>query len=106
RSAKEELGAWRGIVATLGAYLLAPSDPVLHVAEISPRPVLMQNGTDDRLIPFDSAQALFDAAKEPKIFVPYESDHIGLDEAHVIKVLSDTIEWLHEQDREAEAKAA
>ncbi|GMV98922.1 MAG: hypothetical protein AMXMBFR84_00620 [Candidatus Hydrogenedentota bacterium] len=99
-SAREELGAWHGIVRMIAASYLAPADPIRHVAEISPRPVLVQNGTDDRLIPLDAAHALFDAAREPKEFVLYESDHIGLDVDQTMQVLEETVVWLTARDRE------
>ncbi|MCW5945733.1 MAG: alpha/beta fold hydrolase [Fimbriimonadales bacterium] len=41
-------------------------DPVEWVGRISPRPVLFVNGTKDTIIPKASAEALINAAKEPK----------------------------------------
>jgi uncharacterized protein len=40
-----------------------------HIARIN-APLLILHGTDDRVIPFDLGQRLFDAAKDPKTFVP------------------------------------
>ncbi|MCP4639597.1 MAG: alpha/beta fold hydrolase [bacterium] len=94
-AAKSELGGFYWPAMQLGAFLLKPADPVRHAAGIAPRPVLIQNGTHDQLIPTEAAQALFDAAREPKEMVWYETDHIGLDEAHVMRVLGETIEWLN-----------
>jgi uncharacterized protein len=92
--AQQELGDWTPLAARVAAFLLAPADPVRHVHRIAPRPVLFQNGTHDSLIPVEAAQALFEAAGEPKEITWYDSDHIGLDEEHVKRVLQDTIEWL------------
>ena len=92
--AKSEAGRWHWLIREAGAFIMAPSDPVRHVAEISPRPLLIQNGTHDRLISNEAAKALQEAAGEPKEIVWYDSDHIGLDEDHVWRVLGDSIEWL------------
>jgi dienelactone hydrolase len=96
--AKNDMESMLGPVIWLGSYLFDPADPIHYVSEISPRPVLMQSGSHDSIVPFESGKMLFDAAKDPKEFVVYDSDHIGLDPAHVVKVLSDTIAWLKKQD--------
>ncbi len=94
REAKAGLGPLHGLVSSFASFLLAPADPVLHAAEIAPRPVLLQNGEDDGVIPPNAARALQEAAHNPKEIVWYKGDHIGLDEEHVKRVLADTIEWL------------
>lgn len=40
------------------------------VGRISPVPLLIFHGTDDAVVPFRHGQMLFEAAKEPKTFVP------------------------------------
>jgi len=92
--AKAGLGRAHGVVSMIASYLMAPADPVHHVARIAPRPVLLQNGEQDSVIPPSAARALHKAAAQPKEVVWYEGDHIGLDEAHVERVLLDTVEWL------------
>ncbi len=94
REAKAALGSMHGIVSSFTSYLMAPADPIHHVAEIAPRPVLLQNGEDDGVIPPIAARALQEAAAQPKEVVWYKGDHIGLDEDQVERVLLDTIEWL------------
>ncbi len=96
--AAEMLGALATPAKVLLAWLLAPGDPAHHVAEISPRPILFQNGTHDSLIPTPAAQAFYDAAAEPKEIIWYDSDHVGLDEAHTWKVIHEAIAWLKRQD--------
>jgi dienelactone hydrolase len=96
REAKAALGPLHGPVAALTGYLMAPADPVQYVADIAPRPVLLQNGEGDGIIPPSAARALQDAAAQPKKVVWYDGDHIGLDEDHVRRVLDDTIEWLRD----------
>lgn len=96
KEATKELGRWTGLVACLSAYVMAPGDPIQYIKGISPRPVLFQNGTHDSLIPTESAKALYEAAAEPKEIVWYDSDHIGLDWKHAVRVLNETIAWLND----------
>jgi dienelactone hydrolase len=93
--AKAELGAVHGAVAAIAGYLMAPADPIHHIANIAPRPVLFQNGEEDSIIPPNAARALHHAASEPKEIVWYAGDHIGPDDEHVDRVLRDTVHWLH-----------
>lgn len=103
-AARGQLGFLTRPLSYIGACFLAPADPIRHVDEIAPRPILFQNGREDSLIPPASALALFNAAEEPKELVWYEGDHIGLDEATVRRVLDDAVVWL--QARDAEILAA
>jgi dienelactone hydrolase len=96
--ARAELGDWTNLVARAGAFALAPADPLRHVDEIAPRPVLFQNGDHDSLIPSATAQALFDVAEEPKEMIWYDSDHVGLDEQQTWEVLNEALAWLERQD--------
>ena len=60
--------AW--LIARLAAWLqrfpLRAADPVCTIAAISPRPVFIIHGTQDRHVPVQSAYALYVAAREPK----------------------------------------
>jgi dienelactone hydrolase len=96
--AAQMLGALAGPAKAFLAWLLAPSDPVQHVAAISPRPVLFQNGTHDSVIGRPAAEALHAAGAEPKEIIWYDSDHVGLDEDHTWKVIHDAIDWVKKQD--------
>ena len=51
------------------------SDPIASVKSLSGRPLLMLHGTNDRTIPREQAQRLYDAAAEPKELRWYESGH-------------------------------
>lgn len=55
--------------------LMADVDPLYFVGHISPRPILMENGRTDKLIPTASAEALHKAAKEPKQVRWYPGGH-------------------------------
>ncbi len=41
-------------------------DPLTYVASIAPRPLLMENGTDDNVVPPSAAKSLFERAGSPK----------------------------------------
>ncbi len=44
--------------------------PLQWVGHIAPRPLLLVHGTEDPMVPFSDAQALYDAAGEPKSLLP------------------------------------
>ncbi len=98
-AALEQLGNFHGVVKSIVEYITAPADPVKYVARIAPRPMLFQNGKHDQLIPFAAAEALVNAAGEPKTFTVYDSDHVGMDEQQTLTVLEESVTWLQEQDR-------
>ena len=100
RASAEELGPWHDEAAAVVAWFLRAADPIRYVGRISPRPLLFQNGTDDRLIPREAAQALYAAAGEPKSITWYEGDHIGLDEETVRRVLDEALGWIRNVDAE------
>lgn len=52
-------------------------DLVDEVAHISPVPVLLIHGTQDEIVGYDHARALFDAAREPRFLLSYDGPHIG-----------------------------
>lgn len=56
---------------------LAPVEPLTFVGHIAPRPLLMEHGKKDAVIPPADAQALYDAAGQPKQIVWFpDSGHI------------------------------
>lgn len=95
----KELGGWMPLVKALANFMLWPADPVRYVHKIAPRPVLFQNGRHDVLVAPAAAEALQNAAGEPKKITWYNSDHIGLDEDVVRQVLDEAMQWLLEQDQ-------
>ena len=52
------------------------TDPLSSARKLNGRPLLMVHGTNDRTIRREQAQALFDAAAEPKTLKWYESGHV------------------------------
>ena len=70
-------------------------EPVNFVGDISPRPLLMINGSDYRIIPPASAEALYNAAGEPKQIRWYDGGHVEIRPAEVLFLAG----WVGEQVR-------
>ncbi|MFO8080915.1 MAG: dienelactone hydrolase family protein [Armatimonadota bacterium] len=77
---------------------LAPVDPVNFIGKISPRPVLLINGTEDAIIPRAAAEALHEAAREPVQTVWFEGGHVGL----TPDVIFGFVDWTAQQFAEDE----
>ncbi len=58
---------------------MAEIDPVTHVRNLSPAPILFQFATDDFHVPRERAEEFFAAAREPKEIRWYQAGH-GLNE--------------------------
>jgi hypothetical protein len=71
---------------------MTPIEPIRFVPHASPIPLLLQNGRLDNLVPPADAEALHDAAPEPKTVRWYGAGH-GLN----LQALRDRHEWLNEQ---------
>jgi dienelactone hydrolase len=70
--------AWRApFSAGLAALLLDPFDPVRWAGRIAPRPLTILASRRDRHFPPESAQALHDAAREPRTLLWTETEHVG-----------------------------
>jgi hypothetical protein len=59
----------------IAATMTADVDPIYFVGHISPRPLLMQSGKTDHIIPPVVAEQLHTAAREPKSVRWYPGDH-------------------------------
>jgi fermentation-respiration switch protein FrsA (DUF1100 family) len=83
-------GLLRGAVAHFGAWYLRALEPARHVAQISPRPLLLVNGSDDQIVPRASAEALLAAARPPvrQIWLPH--GHLMPDDFSLMRELADT----------------
>lgn len=68
---------------------MAETDPITHVGNLSPAPILFQFATDDFHVPRERAEELFAAAGQPKELRWYEAGH-GLNEA----AARERMEWL------------
>ena len=70
-------------------HQMAEIDPIAHVGNLSPAPVLFQFATDDFHVPRERAEEFFAAAREPKELRWYQAGH-GLNEEST----RERIEWL------------
>jgi fermentation-respiration switch protein FrsA (DUF1100 family) len=70
--------------------IMAPADALNFVDKISPRPLLMINGTKDDIVPVEANKLLHRTAREPKKIVWLESGH-SLPRAQVLPII---FEWL------------
>jgi len=68
---------------------MAEIDPITHVGNLSPAPILFQFATDDFHVPRERAEEFYTAAKEPKEMRWYGSGH-GLNE----QATQERIAWL------------
>jgi predicted esterase len=66
-------------------------DPITHIPNLSPAPILFQFGTDDPHVPKERAEEFFSAADEPKALRWYEAGH-GLN----ANATADRMNWLKE----------
>jgi len=92
--------SWMKVAAPVGASLLRPFDPILHVGKIAPRPLLFQNARNDDLIPRSGVEALYEAAGQPKQILWYDSSHDHQPRATIEKFVRDALNWLQQRDRE------
>ncbi len=65
----EQLKSSRSAHATLTSV-----DPLTYVSEIAPRPILMENGGSDPIVPITAAHALYKAAGQPKHIDVYANE--------------------------------
>jgi len=71
---------------------MAEIDPITHVPNLAPAPVLFQFATDDPHVPKERAEEFFAATKDPKEMKWYEAGH-GLNESATV----DRRAWLKEK---------
>lgn len=93
RHRPESRFVWPALART-AAWFVSPFDPLRYVGRIAPRPVLFLNVKDDELIDRACAQALFDAAGQPKEEVWYGGAHDAITEETVRRMLEDALTWL------------
>jgi predicted esterase len=70
----------------------SPLDPITHISNLSPAPVLFQFGTDDPHVPRERALEFFEASHEPVEVRWYEAGH-GLNAA----ATSERKSWLNQK---------
>ncbi len=82
-----------GVLPTTIRSQLAAVEPVNFVGHIAPRSVFFANGKLDRIITPRSAQALHDAASQPKEIHWYQVGHVGA----ILQCIPDLTDWLRLQ---------
>jgi len=88
----------RKILGWFIAGLLAPVEPLKYVDQISPRPLLMINGKQDQSIWGESAQLLFDQAREPKKIIWMDTPHVKPKLSDLTQIIEKTMkEWLENE---------
>lgn len=90
----EDMGFASPFVKTFGSWMLSAFEPLDQVAGIGIRPVLFQHLEGDELIPKESADALFEAAPEPKSRSWLKDSHTSIDEKTVEALIEEALEWL------------
>jgi len=104
---REAIPWWvQPLTAPLMILLAGPADPVLHAAETAGTPVLMLNGSKDRVVVPEAGKALYNALGEPKEIRWYPVNHPDREEngKEVIRMLDDGLAWLVEQDKKQQAE--
>lgn len=71
---------------------MAPYDPIAHIAQLTPTPLLFQFGTADPHVPVPRAQEFYAAAQEPKQLAWYDAGHALNDAARAAR-----LDWLAAQ---------
>lgn len=82
--------ALRGVAASFAAHYFRRLEPARHVAQISPRPLLLINGLHDELVPRRSGLLLASHARRPvrQIWLPH--DHLMPGDTEVMRELADS----------------
>jgi fermentation-respiration switch protein FrsA (DUF1100 family) len=71
--------------------------PVDDIASISPRPVFIIQGMGDGMVPLDSAQRLYDAAREPRqLWVEQDVPHLNMYAYYKTRYIKRTIKFFDE----------
>lgn len=79
------------LAGAVGSALLSPFEPTLYIPHLPPRPLLMINGHGDTFFPRASAEALYDAARQPKEIVWHQTAHIMPEEQELVNELTKEI---------------
>ncbi len=89
----ERLGApvpsW--LAGFLGSAILAPFEPNKYVPSLSPRFLFMINSEGDKLFPKESAESLYENARQPKELIWHRSKHVAPGEKELIRELTNIV---------------
>ncbi|MCK5863181.1 MAG: alpha/beta hydrolase [Candidatus Hydrogenedentes bacterium] len=101
---KEEMNnaALHWIAKQIVSWIMKPADPKNYAHLTEDTPVLMQSGSEDRLVIPAAGKALYEALGKPKEIRWYPCDHPGLrkeDAGIIVQILDEARDWLIEQDK-------
>jgi predicted esterase len=68
----------RDLAAWLCALITSPVEPLKYVEKVSPRPLLMINGTDDPQVPAGCVRSLVQTAHQPKTIRWFATGHVDI----------------------------
>ena len=89
----------RNAVGFFAELLILPVEPLRYVHRISPRFLLMVNGSNDEKIPQESVQKLFEKAKQPKELVWFQTKHIQPTRSVLTQELTEIVnKWFQEKN--------
>lgn len=92
-------GPLRRLAAWFLAVLVSPVEPLKYIDRISPRPLLMLNGTDDSQIPEYCSRLLYEKAKDPKTIRWIPVGHVNVRETEFAPLLGrELATWLADND--------
>lgn len=103
---REAIPPWlRPLTAPMMILLAGPADPIHHAAETAGTPILMLNGSKDGVVIPEAGKALYAALGEPKEIRWYPVNHPDREEngKEVLRMLSDGLAWMVEQDKARQA---
>lgn len=84
-----EIPSW--LSGWLGGAILAPFEPNKYIGHLSPRPLIMINGEGDSFFTRESAESLFEEARDPKEILWHKSPHVTPGEKELIKELTNVV---------------
>jgi fermentation-respiration switch protein FrsA (DUF1100 family) len=97
--------AWRWRDAVTYVTKQFPNEPAFfsmgYMSKVSPLPLFMIESSNDEFVPLDTAQRLFQAAREPKRFcvVPAWDHHFAGNQDGFFAVLQEAMQWIPLQSR-------
>jgi fermentation-respiration switch protein FrsA (DUF1100 family) len=85
-------------LAWIAHVVLSPLEPLKYIGRVTPRPVLLINGTGDARMPAELGRELQDRAKEPKTTLWFDIGHASIRSANFRGlVINSFADWLVEE---------
>jgi dienelactone hydrolase len=78
-------------IGFVSGVLLRPLEPLRHIQNVSPTPLVMINGERDEQVPRRNTEVLFAAAREPKRMIWLPSRHVNPRDTALTRTIIDTL---------------